>query len=51
VKGIVLWKDGDFGRLGEMRRNGGGIICYDNETVEVLRRRTMWRGCTHQELC
>jgi len=36
-----------------MRRNAAGcwhIICYDKEIVEVLRRRTIWCGCTDQEL-
>jgi len=41
VNRIMLRKDGDFGRHGEMRRDGGGIICYDCEIVEVLRCQMM----------
>jgi len=56
----VVWKElgygktetlADVGRRGGTRRDGGGIICYDKEIVEVLPRRTMWRGCTDKELC
>ena len=42
----MLRKDGDVGRRGGKRRDGGGISCYDKEIVEVLRHRMMWRGCT-----
>jgi len=51
VEGILLRKDGDVGGCGGTRPDGGGIICYDKEIVEVLRRQTMWCGCTDKELC
>jgi len=42
---------GDAEKCREMRRDGGGIMCYDKEIVEVSRRRMMWHGCTDRELC
>jgi len=45
---LVLQNSGDLSRC----RNGlgmledcGGIICYDSEVVEVLRRRMLQHGC------
>ena len=48
---IVLWKGGDVGRHGESGEVVAVSIGMIRKWTEVLRHRTIWRGCTDKELC